>query len=208
MNAIQQREISECHFFALFLASQSSKSGVSEFRQDLAVYQRGMVEVLRVLSDNVQGFRPLQHLHPFLLSFTRRILCRGDFSMPEYLVDDVRTGSNLSAPEMRQVVQRLPIATRLSEIPTSSTLAPEHGQLQTINLHNWDYWNEVDCCLCGEFEEMAEWFQIVINSPGKSEETFKMLEPSIRRTWRKVDNMLNIHDVSYVFECVCYPLLY
>lgn len=202
MDAIRTEEISECHFFALFLASQSSKSGINIFKEDLAVYQQGMVKVLRFLGPMSRDnrFWPLQQQHSFILSFTRRILCRGDFSMPEYLVADVAMDS-LPSLEVKRATNRFPIATSLSEMQISSHSSQDcHDRGE--DFHKWDYWNDVVCCLCKEFEEMAACFQILVNPAQQDEESYEWVAHTLNWVRRKVDNMLNLHDVSYVFRCV------
>lgn len=44
-SAINLRKMNECHFFALFLASQSSKSGIMGYKNELRIYQTGMVRI-------------------------------------------------------------------------------------------------------------------------------------------------------------------
>jgi hypothetical protein len=194
MDAIQKGDISECHFFALFLASQSAKSGFHAFKQDAAVYQQGMVKVLGVLNqqDAAQHYRPLHQLYPFITSFTRRVLCRGDFSMPEYVVEDV-------AKHPLPDGNRLPAATGLQDLRTSGHL-PQDCLSNRYDLHRWDFWNEIDCCLCNEFEEMGDCFEIFVNQ--SAPENHHIVAQSIQRTRWKLDNMSNLHDVSYVFQHV------
>ena len=201
-HAIERNKVSECHFFALFLASQSSKSGVTMFKQDLAVYQEGMVKVLKFLNQPSKGggFRPLHQHHSFILSFTRRIMCRGDFSMPEYVVADV-AATPLPELEVQQVANRLPIATSLREMHPPMAL-PSNCEEHRIDLHKWDYWNDIICCLCNEFQAMSECFQILINPAQQSEECHERVAHTITRARKKVDKMLNLHDISYVFKYV------
>ncbi len=203
-DAMRTEAITECHFFALFLASQSSKSGVPGFKEELAMYQQGMVHVMKFLNGRPENdkrrFRPLKKLHSFILSFTRRILCRGDFSMPEYLVEDA--AKDLPEVEMQQVAKRLPIATSIHNFGATLRSSSVHSHDHGFNLHQWDYWNQVDCCLCTEFELMSDCFHMFV----RSGETCRLVEQAIRSTRQKVDNMLNIHDISYVFKCVYLPL--
>ena len=199
IDSIGRGDISECHFFALFLASQSSKSGVHSFKKELAVYQQGMVEIQRFLSRSSEAdrYRPLHQQRPFFLSFTRRILCRGDYSMPEYLVADLSTDS-LPELELRRVPSQLsPSLRQLSGYPSAPC------QDDGVEFHSWDYWNGVNCCLCTEFVEMARCFEILVDQLLQNqEETYDRVRGTIHRIREKVDKMLNFHDVSYVFKCV------
>lgn len=169
--------INECHFFALFLASQSSKSGVPEFTKELHTYQREMVRIWKVLMTG-ERYRPLMKLYKFIVSFTRRIMCRGDFSMPEYLVEDA---AKIESDGEVQLVSNLP--------------RPAVQHLHDHILHEWDYWNRTDCCLCKEFATMADCFQMVVA-------TGRLTAADIRTTRIKLDKMVNIHDISYVFRTV------
>jgi hypothetical protein len=180
--------IDECHFFALFLASQSSKSGVLEFTKELHVYQREMVRICKVLMSG-EKYRPLMKLYKFIVSFSRRIMCRGDFSMPEYLVEDAAKIE--SDGEMQLVsTKSLPVGQMFSNLPQ-----PAVQQLQDQELHQWDYWNRTDCCLCKEFATMANCFQMVVA-------TGRLTSNDIRTTRIKLDDMVNIYDISYVFRTV------
>jgi len=116
--------------------------------------------------------------------------------MPEYLVEDLSTHSLPDSVEMRQVATRLPVAKSLREIQTFAGLPPRRSHDHGIELHKWDYWNGIDCCLCREFDAMSECFQALIS--GQNPEG---ILDTVRITREKVDK-LNLHDVSYVFRCM------
>jgi hypothetical protein len=185
--------INECHFFALFLASQSSKSGIPEFTKELHKYQREMVRIWKVLMSGEKN-RPLMKLYKFIVSFSRRIMCRGDFSMPEYLVEDA--AKIVPDGEMQLVRTRsLPVVQMFSNLPEP---AVQHLQDHDLDLHEWDYWNKTDCCLCKEFTTMADCFQMVVAAGQRCGLTAN----GIRTTRIKLDKMVNIYDISYVFQTV------
>jgi hypothetical protein len=98
----------------------------------------------------------------------------GDFSMPEYLVEDA---ANI-------VTQQIGGPDPLLQLPWDDGLE-----------HNWVFWNGTNCCLCKEFPIMAECFQIFLVGG-------ETCAPSIHRTRLKLDKMVNIHDISYVFRTV------
>ena len=207
-NAISENRISECNFFALFMASQSSLSGEASFKEDLNVYQQGMVRILKSLKEteeNNDSNKKLQHLrslHPFIFSFTRRILCRGDFSMPEYLVADTAMQTPPQAG-MSKVAKKIPhVVNCLRDIPSNPILDSLDPQVHNVPYHNWDYWNEVICCLCREFDIMAECFQLALRPLSEWEYELDVVADSLIRTRDKIDNMLNWHDASYVFRAV------
>jgi hypothetical protein len=197
--------INECHFFALFLASQSTKSGVLGFQDELHTYQQGMVRILKVLlsQEGKDKYRPLMKLYKFIVSFSRRIMCRGDFSMPEYLVKDA---SKIVSEEDMQVV--VSTARRTSVVQTiSNIVVPDDPGMGMRPLHeegfehDWDRWNETVCCLCQEFETIAECFQIFLVGG----ETCKITANSIGAARQKLDHLVSIHDISYVFRTVHLP---
>ena len=104
-DALMSNNFNECHFLAFFIASQSVKSGVAGFKEELHLYQLGMVRISKFLlcQEGIRTHRPLTKLYPLILSFTQRIMCRGDFSMPEYLVEDaakvVSEEAQMGSPE-------------------------------------------------------------------------------------------------------------
>ena len=211
-DAMESQHLTEADFLALFLASQSSKSGVMVFKKDLALYQQGMVRVLRFMNQSrKRGYRPLQNQESFFLSFTRRVMCRGDFSMPEYLVGD-HSIESLPDHEVQEVSQRVRIAKGLPEMrspvqPSPSPSPSPRYHYHPIELHTWDYWNSTVCCLCHEFEDMSVWFQLLVRQPPPGPESYLYLANEIKRTRQKVDGMLNIDNVSYVFKAV-HPEIY
>lgn len=205
--SINSGAVNECHFFALFLASQSTKSGVPGFKQELHTYQQGMVRVLKtLLSQNPTGnfYQPLMKLYKFILSFSRRIMCRGDFSMPEYLLPDAATAVPPDPMEMQL------IATRGRASSTSSSLggyvvpgpmSVRHVEDEGFE-HQWDYWNQSVCCLCNEFTTMGDCFQVFLESG----ENCKLPGNAIGTMRKKLDELVNIHNISYVFRTVPPPL--
>ena len=211
-DAMEKRDLNEAHLLALFLATQSSKSGVAIFKNDLAVYQQGMVHVLRFLDQSrKRGFRPLHDQETFFLSFTRRVMCRGDFSMPEYLVRDhaIDILPHQSDQATHQIVTRHPISKGLPEMRFPSHPPPRPSpqyQRHPDNLHTWDYWNETVCCLCHEFEEMSVIFQMLVGQRSRSVGSHQYLEDAVIRIRKKVDTMVNVNDISYVFKTV-YPVV-
>lgn len=205
--AIQSpQNITECHFFALFLASQSTKSGVRGFQDELHTYQQGMVRILKILLSQPQDergrekYRPLMKLYRFIVSFSRRIMCRGDFSMPEYLVEDA---AKLIPDDTDTETALVPLPRRTSVVQTISNITiPEPRLVKPLHEegfeHDWDRWNETVCCLCKEFATMAECFEIFLVSG----ETCKLTANAIRTTREKLDHLVSIHDISYVFRTV------
>jgi hypothetical protein len=192
-NSIKSGNINECHFFALFLASQSSKSGVRAFTEELHTYQKEMVRILKVLLSGEQ-YRPLMKLYRFIVSFSRRIMCRGDFSMPEYLVEDA---AKIVDGEMQLVTTRsMPAVQVFSDISIPEPVGHLHDG--DSDLHKWDSWNQTDCCLCAEFETMARCFQMFVATG----ERCGLTSNDIRRTRIKLDQMVNIHNIFYVFRTV------
>lgn len=169
--------VNECHFFALFLASQSAKSGVPGFKKELHTYQQGMVRILKALlrEDRMVVYRPLMKLWEFILSFTRRIMCRGDFSMPEYFVEDARK------IESEEVQMDSPFSGNVFE-------------------HQWTFWNETECCLCEEFATIADYFRLFLVNGEACQQPF----PGICTIRLKLDNMINIHDISDIFHKVSF----
>lgn len=207
--AINTGNVNECHFFALFLASQSTKSGVSGFKKELHTYQQGMVHVLKaILSQNPQGnYRPLMKLYKFIVSFSRRIMCRGDFSMPEYLLPDAATAVPPDPLEMQLVTSTRNSTSRSPGghvVP--GPMSVRHVEDDGFE-HQWDYWNQSVCCLCNEFATMGECFQVFLAGG----EYCKLPGNAIRTMRRKLDELVNIHDISYVFRtvppCLASPVL-
>lgn len=207
ITAIGENRISECHFFALFMASQSSLSGEASFKEDLNMYQRGMVQVQKYLKEkedqkentSVQHLKPL---HPFIFSFTRRILCRGDFSMPEYLAADMATQGSLDKG-MHKVRKKLPhVVGVLRDIPSNPIQESLDPNVHNVPYHNWDYWNEVDCCLCREFDIIGSCFQLSLRPVSEWDFEPDQVADVILRTRHKMDGKLNWHDAAYVFRAV------
>ena len=204
--ALQDPEnINECHFFALFLASQSTKSGVAGFKEELHTYQQGMVRILKILLSQrgKDMYRPLMKLYKFIVSFSRRIMCRGDFSMPEYLVEDAAKVISEDPQDSMQVImhptERSSVGQTIGNIPIHDrTVVPLHEEGFE---HDWDRWNETVCCLCKEFATMAECFHMFLISG----ETCRLTTHAIRAMREKLDNGVNINDISYVFRTVHFP---
>jgi hypothetical protein len=192
-NASKSGNINECHFFALFLASQSSKSGVRAFTEELHAYQKQMVRILKFLLSG-QQFRPLMKLYKFIVSFSRRIMCRGDFSMPEYLVEDA---AKVPHGAMQLVTTRnIPVEKAFSNISIPEELKHLHDD--DPDMHKWDSWYQTDCCLCNEFATMARCFQMFVATG----ERCRLTANDIRTTRSKLDQMVNIHNIFYVFQKV------
>jgi len=206
MRALKDSEsINECHFFALFLASQSTKSGVPGFKEELHTYQHGMVRILKTLLSQrgKDKYRPLMKLYKFIVSFSRRIMCRGDFSMPEYLVEDAAELILEDPPDSTQLImhptERSSVGQTIGNIPIHErTVVPLHEEGFE---HDWDRWNETVCCLCKEFATMAECFHMFLISG----ETCRLTTHAIRAMREKLDNGVNINDISYVFRTVHFP---
>jgi hypothetical protein len=171
--------VGECHFFALFVASQSLKSGVAGFKEELHTYQQGIVRIFLWCQKGKGTYRPLTKLYPFVLSFTRRIMCRGDFSMPEYLVKDAA-----------EVVSEE--AQRVSPEPLGQHFHEDDFE------HYWTFWNATVCCLCKEFATIEECFQTFLASG----EAYHQLSHPIDRIRFKVDEM--IKDLTDVFRNVSF----
>jgi len=175
--ALERNEVGECHLFALFLASQSSKSDVTIFKEESALYQRGMVEVMAALQERPTQYQPLRDLHRFSLSFTRRVMCRGDFSMPEYVVKD-------AAMQMK--------------IPQNISVNDEYDEDEyEEDLHRWDYWNTTLCCLCKDFKALAKSFHLLV-----SVQNYQGIADTIPLVRERLDGMLSLHNVSYAFKAV------
>jgi hypothetical protein len=208
--AMEGGQLTEVHLLALFVASQSSKSGVQIFKKDSAFYQQGMVRVLRFLDQSREpGYRPLQNQEPFFLSFTRRVMCRGDFSMPEYLVAD-QTIERLPDEEVQQVVGRLPFANGLRNMQFSSTPSPSPSPQFPHHpdvLHQWDYWNKTVCCLCHEFEEMSSLFEILVRQNPSDLGGKRYVMQELKKMCQKVDGMVNINNISAVFSVVSFHFM-
>jgi len=191
-SAMRSGNMNECHFLAVFLASQSTKSGVrvAGFKEELHTYQQGIVRIHQVLLSQVgeEHYRPLRNLYNFILSFSRRIMCRGDFSMPEYLIEDAAKGIPTSEDEIQ--------LTRTSVEPPLRSHHDEEFQ------HDWDRWHGTVCCLCKEFATMAACFEIFL----VSSDTCKLNADAIRATRQKLDNLCSINDISYIFRTVRHPV--
>ena len=129
-------------------------------------------------------------------------MCRGDFSMPEYLLPDAATAVPPDPMEMQLVVttgtwKPTSTSSSLGAYVVPGPMSVRHVEDEGFD-HRWDYWNETVCCLCNEFATMGECFQIFLVSG----ENCKLPGNAIATMRRKLDEMVNIHNISYVFKTV------